>query len=344
MTRNQIGLAIAVLCLGLLTTSCKQKDSTVEQKQASLQGMDSQPESEDETPSKAKPISEEVKTALDNATATAGITLLSAGQGEKRLYRYNLQEDSTEKAVMKMNMNMQSKVNGQLSPTPRMPTFVMPMIVSSKKREGDYLALEVRYEKIEVEDVNDTPPQVVDQIVQSLAYLQDILITWELDNRGQMQNLEYQELAEIPAHARTMLNQIKDSFKNFFVFLPETEIGQNATWVFTIPGFSVGGVIQDLGMHYRVTKMDDTSITLDVTTLSAIHEQTLKDPSGVETTIFPAKSYNTGTIVVDTSTLVPVSNTYGESALNMSMTGGPLQDKTRQMETNTTLRVSVDRG
>ena len=303
------------------------------------------PATTDPTVAASRSASDSPRALLEQDYKTAGIHVIDTGGEPKESLRYTIAENATFTGVMRMHMDMRMTINGQSPPATKLPVMVMPMSIETGSMTDGQLPLTAVYLEMSLEETDGVPEQVQTGILQQINNLQGVKLTWNIDTRGTMTDLEFQTEGTVAPQIQKILEQTKQSFGNFFVVLPEEAVGPQAQWVMVLKDFAVGGIVQDIRAHYTVKEISDKHVTLDVTMLSVIEEQMIDDEQlkslNMTSKVFPAKNFTSGTMTIDLNKPLPHSEVSGTSKVIVETSGEAVGPTPQRMETEMDLKLSM---
>ncbi|MFN4895925.1 MAG: hypothetical protein ACK5GN_10960 [Pseudomonadota bacterium] len=295
-----------------------------------------------------KSVAFDPKATLETSTQKVGLYLLDPGEQPHHMFRYKLVSDADYRAVMKMNMNMTMKMNGQAAPTIKTPTMVTPLRIRSGTLDNGWLPLTGEYESVDVADTDGVSAEVISALKSQLQFLTQIKMNWQMDARGSIQKPNYEVPEDMPAQAKEIIDQTMQFFRNLLVVMPEEAIGNGATWLVVFDDMKIGGMTQTVRMLFVAREVMKDSLVADSTVLSVVPDQKIVpdqvELAGVTMKVFAAKNFSSGEIEINTNHLFPNSKLGGGGTMRMEMSGGPFQGQTRLMETNVEIKGELRRA
>jgi len=268
---------------------------------------------------------------LKNTEARNGLTLLEAGSGDKKVYKYNFPEESSSMAEMRVKMSSSSIINGQSVPTPPMPVIITPMEFKTVGEDQGKVKVEATYREARIEADPSVPDFLKEGTLQQMNRLIGITMSWEVDSQGELSNVTFPD--DLPADLKSLFEQTQRSMSNMFVGLPTEPIGENASWVLGIDSFNIGGIEQQLKILYKLVKIEGDSLELEMTTRSDIQEQEFDLPgAGAKAKAHAAVNYNFGKMKIKLSSLIPNSQVEGVSRIVVEVGGVQKIESTTDLE------------
>jgi hypothetical protein len=200
--------------------------------------------------------------------------------------------------------------------------MVMDTSVKSVSPEGD-IAYDMVMSDLTVADDPDAMPQMVEAMKTAMGGLKGMSVTGTMSNRGISKTIEAKTPADASPQARQTIEQMKDSFSNTGVVLPQEDIGRGAKWEVKQKVKSQGMTL-DQTTVYELVSIDGDQFTAKTTITQTAANQAIDNPAmqGMKMDLVKLSSKGSGEATVDLGQFVPTLATMDmrtESAMTMNM-------------------------
>jgi hypothetical protein len=206
---------------------------------------------------------------------------------------------------------------------------------------GD-IAYEVVMGDTSVADEPGALPQVVEGMKSALAGVKGMLVTGRVSSQGLSKGTEFKAPPGIEAQARQLMEQMKDSFAQMVVSLPEEAIGPGAKWEVRMP-IKSQGVTLDQTAACDLVSIEGERLKVRRATTQRASNQKIENPAmpGVKGDLTKMTGKGTGELQLDLGKLLPTAANaefHSESAMTFSMGG---QKQAMTMKSDMTVRLEA---
>lgn len=242
------------------------------------------------------------------------VELLEQGQEPRRELRLNLSNLQDETMVMDIDMSSHIEAGPQVMDID-LPTMQMVMDIDQKKvtQEGN-LSYHFTLREAKVMPGEGANPQMVAAMRQGLTSVQGVSGSGVVTPRGETLEASIEVPEGAPPQVKQQLDQMKGSLQQMSASLPEEPVGVGASWrvKMTMPGtaFEI-----EQTATYTIERFDGDAVVLNVEFKQEAPEQ-LMGPAGQQVKLTSLEGSGKGTIVLDSSRMVPRRS---EVTVDMSM-------------------------
>lgn len=158
------------------------------------------------------------------------VKLLSPGSDPKTALAFDLKPKSKQTTEMRMTIAMAVSQGGAQAAPSRLPevSVLLDVTTGSRTQEGD-IGVTGEVAKVLVLPKGDAEAAVAKEIAASLEPTKGLKVTYLVSPKGRARNLSV-DTAKVPARAKQMVEQLKQSFEAMSVPLPVEPIGVGARW------------------------------------------------------------------------------------------------------------------
>lgn len=270
--------------------------------------------------------------ALD---AHPDVRVLEEGTGDKKALRYHYSAGSKHVMLMRLQMGMSMKVGERTMPPVDLPAMLMRAVITMGQPDGELMPYEFAIPTApEVEAKEGTSEAVIAGLKASLGAMTGLKGTASVDARGATQEGKFVLDGKDNPQLAQLLDSMGQSMRQMSIPLPETAVGVGARWQ-ARQRMQMGGMtIYQVG-EYALESMDGDKLKLKVKLTQLGPKQTMDPPGlppGVKAELLDMRGAGEGTMDVDLTSLVPVSEVKVTSNTSMRMTNqGVPQDMTMTM-------------
>lgn len=247
----------------------------------------------------------------------ATVKLLEAGGGSKKELRYALRKGTTETMAMDINMSMKMSAGGQQMNAMDLPTMRMTMkLETAEVMAGGDAKVNIEFADAEVVDKPGLPPQVAEQMRQSMQKTKGLKGTATISPRGQASDVKFDVPADADPQTRQSIEQAKQQMSQMGTALPAEAVGTGARWEVTMPVESNGLKMTQVAT-YTLKELAADGATVDVAIRQSAPKQPMPQAGGMQ--LEKMEGTGTGTTKVQFNKLVPAEAT---ANIEMSMVMG----------------------
>jgi hypothetical protein len=274
-----------------------------------------------DTPAPANPTPEAVSaTPVPEAHAR----LLQAGAEPRKALRLHPKPGVKRTSTMTLKMGMEVQAGGNEGQPMKLPPIkmVMDTNVKSVSPEGD-ITYDMVMSDLTVADDPDALPQMVEAIKTAMGGLKGVSVAGTMSNRGISKSIEAKTPADATPQARQTIEQMKDSFCNTGVVLPQEAIGPGAKWEVKQKVKSQGMTL-DQTTVYELVSIDGDHFNAKTTMSQTAANQAVENPAmqGMKMDLVRLSTKGTGEATVDLGQFAPTLATMDmrtESTMTMNM-------------------------
>ncbi len=271
----------------------------------------------------------------------AKIVVENAGEGDKVALRYEYTAGVVTTAVMEMKMGMQISMGAMQQPMVNLPMMKMAMKLTNREvKTSGNLVYDFILDSVDVVPEADTPPQMVDSMRTALKDILGMNGNAEVTPRGITTSADMRMPANTNPQLASMMDSMKQQMSQMSVPLPEEPVGQGASWTVTTQ-VTTGGMLVTNQYKYTLSKIEGKVVEMKVSLLQTAEPQELKNPQlppGVTLKLQEFKSSGNGTVKMDLTKMVPISEISSETNMKMSVEKGA---ETQNMEQKMTLSLKL---
>ena len=276
------------------------------------------------------------------STLTAQVKLLEAGAEPRKVLRLHPNPGDKQTLSLTMKMAMEMKMGGVQSPATKLPAMTMTTDVTVKavSDNGD-ITYELVMGDTSVADEPGASPQVVEAMKSALAGGKGMSATGTISSRGFSKGTEFKAPPGANPQARQVMDQMRDSFSQMAVPLPEEAVGSGAKWEVSMPVKSQGMTI-DQTATCELVSIEGEHLTIKRTITQRAANQKIENPAmpGMKVDLTQMTGKGTSERTLDLGKLLPSAGTsdlHSEAAMALDM-GGQKQ----AISTKTDLNVRLE--
>lgn len=305
---------------------------------AALSAKISSPAESDEATGKREARPE---TKAAGANTTTQVKLLEAGAEPRKVLRLHPKPGDKQTLGLTMKMAVEMKIGEIEAPAMKLPamTMTMDLTVKTVAADGD-IAYETVMSDASVAEDPDVLPQVAEAMKSSLGRVKGLSGTGTMSNRGFSKGTDIKAPAGADPQTRQTVEQMKESFAQFALALPEEAVGPGAKWEVKMPLNSQGMTINQTAT-YQLVSVEGERVTAKSIIAQSASNQKIQNPAMPALMIDVKKMAGTGTgeITLDLAQAMPAhGNTDSHSELSMEMnTSGQKQPMTMKVDLNVRL-------
>lgn len=300
-------------------------------------------------PTVAEPGAEKAPEAVADQSAVAGIPIaefpaldalpdvrvLEEGSGDKKVLRYRYSAGSKHVMLMRLQMGMSMKVGERAMPPVDLPAMLMRAVITMGQPDGELMPYEFAVPAApEVEAKEGTSEAIIAGLKASLGAMTGLKGTASVDARGATREGKFALDGKENPQLAQLVDSMGQSMRQMSVPLPEAAVGVGARWQ-ARQRLEMGGMtIYQVG-EYTLEAMDGDKLKLKVKLTQLGPKQTMDPPGlppGVKAELVDMRGVGEGTMDVELTSLVPVSQVKvtSNTAMRMTTQGAP-QEMTMTM-------------
>jgi hypothetical protein len=287
----------------------------------------------------SRPATEPEPATTVSPRATAGqtqIKLIAAGAEPLAVYRLQAAPGSQQNVKMSVAMSMTMGVPGMSGEAMKLPVIQLGAKVTTKSvADNQDVSYEAVFEKVEVAADAEAEPMLRQAMEQQMSGLKGVVVTGRLSDRYQSKQADVKLPPGVDASTRESLEQMKGTFVNPALTLPEEPIGVGAKWEVRTQQ-KENNINVDLVATHELTAAADGQLTIKTTTTRGATNQKIANPMmpGLQVDLTKLTGSKKEEFVLDLAKLLPVtyqSEDWSEMSMAMNQ-GGQRQTMTMKME------------
>ena len=268
------------------------------------------------------------------------ITVVDVGAEPRRLLRYELTPDATERMELTSKIRMRTAFTNTVLETGQssadFPTIKNVNLIMVTSLGADGLA-SVRSEVENITVLDDVvDPALRARTEADVAQLKGSRVSWRMTPSGRISDVAVEAPNASPSR-RNRLSNLADAVRETSVMFPAAAIGIGATWQVTSE-HSSAGVTWNRTATYRLKALTDSSATIDAQFVMRAPSQALSVEPNASTKLTSGTSNANGELIVPLRGLVATGSAQGTSEMNLLIVRGRLRI-TSTVQTETLLSV-----
>jgi hypothetical protein len=260
----------------------------------------------------------------------ADVKLLSPGNEPRKALRLTTKAGDKQRAEMTLQMGMGA--GGEMMKIPAIK-LVFDIETKSVTPEGDIIT-EMLIADVTL-DEGGGAPQIAEAMKATLGTVKGMVIASTISNRGVTKKVDVKYPPGTDPTARQSMEQMKDSFMNAQVLLPEEAVGPDAKWEVTQKIKNQGMTI-DQKITQHLVAMEENILTIETLIEQNAANQKVANPAMPQLKVDLTKltGSSKGQMKVDLAKIFPTSAEIDGGA-EMVMSAGPgAQTMTMKTEAN----------
>jgi hypothetical protein len=273
--------------------------------------------------------------------ANVQLKLLSPGAEPHTVLRIRAKADEAQTVDMTIKLAMGMGGGAAAGEMMKIPAIKLSLSVLPKTvAEGGDINCELRIEDAGLADETGSAPQMVEAMKASLGGVKGMLIMKTISDRGFNKKTELKVAPGTDATARQTMEQMKDSFSNTELLLPEEAVGPGAKWEVKQKIKAQGMTIDQTTTHELVS-VDGNTLTVRSSVEQHAANQKVSNPMMPQLKVDLTKMTGSGSAqtTLDLAKVLPVAaTTEGHMEMLMSAGAGD-QAQTMTMKAGTSVRL-----
>ncbi len=269
------------------------------------------------------------------------VKLLQAGAEPRKALRLHPKAGEKQSMAMTLQIGVEVKMGQMQNPPMKFPpmTMAMEVTVQDVAPDGDITYEAVMGDTAVAEDPGANP-QIIQGLRSALGGIKGMSLSGKVSSRGLSKGFELKAQGGQDAQAAQIMDQMKDSFGNMSVDLPEEPVGIGGKWEVRMPIKSQGMTINQTAV-YELVSIEGEQIKAKSTLTQAAANQKIRNPAmpGMDMNLVKMNGAGTADMVYDLTRLWPAQASIKmrtDSSLGVNA-GGQKQT----MSTRTDLSVSL---
>jgi hypothetical protein len=236
-------------------------------------------------------------------------------------------------------MDMTMAVDGQVMPKldPLPIEMIMDLEVKKVEENGDIYA-DFLYSEVNINNNSNTPPELVENMRAQLQQIVGLKGLFVIDSQGNNKEVNFILPEGMDVNYKQMFEKMVDSLKQLSSPLPVEEVGIGAQWQVSNT-LNFNGINLNQVAVYKLSKLEETALTLDVTLQQQAAPQPVNlpgQPANVSVNLVSMDSKGSGKVLMSLDKLIPINGTMSM----ISNTKMNLKNTTDPKETNMDMNVS----
>lgn len=281
------------------------------------------------------------KSAVGSGAQPSGVDvkLLSAGNEPRKALRLAPKAGDTQKALMTLQMAM-GPGGGELMKIPAIK-IALQIETKSVTPEGD-INNEMRIEDVTLDEASGGAAQMAEAMKAGLGTVKGMVVASTITDRGVSKKVEVKYPAGADPTARQAMEQMKDSFMNTQVVLPEEAVGPDAKWEIK-QKIKTQGMTIDQKVTQHLVSVAENVVTMESVIEQSAANQKVANPAMPQLKVDLTKltGSSKGQMTVDLSKVLPTAATIdGGAEMLMSAGSGP-QAASMTMKTEANIKIEA---
>jgi hypothetical protein len=244
------------------------------------------------------------ESASNRADDPTGVALVSPGEGERALLRYDVAAGVSASALARIEMVVRTRIGGQDRPPQDMPVLAFRYTVETTERVGDAIRCRVRYDELTLSAGSD--PELDARLSEMMAPLRRATADAVIDARGGISGVEMHVPADLTPEMRTMASQLEEALRQLVPPLPEEPVAIGAVWTDEGPVQMSTGLTLHQRATYRLVSRAGSRIELALETEAYAEPGPL--PGAESATLLSLTGRGSGSLVITFDSVVPESS------------------------------------
>lgn len=279
-------------------------------------------------------------TAKPAVVASSPVKLLDAGAEPRQVLRWHPKPGDRQQLDVTLKLGIVMKAGEMEVPAMDLPGIKFPMELTVKEvtPDGDIVYEMVMGKAGIVEGAGESPQ--AEAIKTALGNVEGMTGTGRFTSRGISKGAEIKTAPNADPQLRQAMDQVKQTFAQISVPLPEEPVGAGAKWELKLPIKSQGMTINQAA-SYELVSMEGDKMTATTTIKQQAANQKIQNPAmaGMKMDLTKMEGNGTGKIVCDLARILPSAGTMDlktEMAMGMDVGG---QKQNMNMNVNIGLRL-----
>jgi hypothetical protein len=293
--------------------------------------------------SKEAPSGGETQPGQSGTKATDQVKLLDAGAEPRAVLRLHPKTGDKQTLGMTMKIAMNIKAGEMPEQAMKLPAITMPMDVTVKSvaDNGD-ITYEMVMGEASLSDEPGAAPMVAEAMKSSISKLNGLTGTGIVSNRGITKSVEMKIPADADPQIRQVMDQMKESFSNVGVLLPEEAVGPGAKWEAKMPLKSQGMTIAQT-LRYQLAAIEGERLAAKMEISQSAANQKIQSPAmpGLKVDLTRMEGTGAGDLTLDLAQVLPSQLTmdmHSEMSMGMNIAG---QKQTMSMTMDLNMRLEA---
>lgn len=281
----------------------------------------------------------EVSGKISNATAASpaqvepqspgsgslNVKLLDVGGEPRAVLRLHPKTADNQVLGMSMRPTLEMKMGEMTNPPMKMPGMNLVLDVSVKDvSPGGDIAYQIVFADATPTEDAGGDPQMTEAIKSALSRLKGLSGNGTVSDRGFDKGSQFKVPADVNPQARQAFQQLKETFSNLTIPLPEEAIGPGAKWEARSKVQSQG-ITLDQTATYQLVSLDGDRAAIKTTLSQNAANQKIQNPvmPGMQTELIKMVATGTGDFSLLLTQILPSTGTIEfHSEVNMDMNMG----------------------
>ena len=283
----------------------------------------------------------DTKSVVGGSAPASGVEvkLLSAGNEPRKALRLAPKAGDLQKALMTLQMSM-GPGGGELM---KIPAIKIAFQVETKSvtPEGD-INDEILIEDVTLDEASGGAPQMAEAMKAALGTVKGMVVANTISDRGASKKVEVKYPAGADPTARQSMEQMKDSFLNAQVVLPEEAVGPDAKWEIK-QKIKTQGMTIDQKVTQHLVAVEENVLTIESVIEQSAANQKVANPAMPQLKVDLTKltGSSKGQMTVDLSKILPTAATIDGGAEMLMSTGSGAQAASMTMKTEANIKIEA---
>jgi len=282
----------------------------------------------------------DAKTGAGSSAQPSGVDvkLLSAGNEPRKALRLAPKAGDMQKAMMTLQMAM-GPGGGELM---KIPAIKIAFEVETKSVAPEGINNEIRIEDVTLDEASGGAPQMAEAMKAALGTVKGMVIANTITDRGASRKVEVKYPPGADPTARQSMEQMKDSFMNAQVLLPEEAVGPDAKWEMK-QKIKTQGMTIDQKVTQHLVAVEENVLTIESVIEQSAANQKIANPAMPQLKMDLSKltGSSKGQMTVDLSKILPTKAAINGGAEMSLSTGSGAQATSMTMKTEANITIEA---
>ena len=282
----------------------------------------------------------DTKSVVGSSAQPSGVEvkLLSAGNEPRKALRLVPKAGDIQKALMTLQMAM-GPGGGELM---KIPAIKIAFEIETKSVTPEGINNEIRIEDVTLDEASGGAPQMAEAMKAALGTVKGMVIANTITDRGDPKKVEVKYPAGADPTARQSMEQMKESFLNAQVVLPEEAVGPDAKWELK-QKVKAQGMTIDQKVTQHLVAVEENVLTMESLIEQSAANQKVANPAMPQLKVDLSKltGSSKGQMTVDLSRILPTKAAIEGGAEMVLSSGSGAQAASMTMKTEANIKIEA---
>ena len=271
-------------------------------------------------------------------TATTQVKLLKAGGEPRKVLRLHPSPGDKQTLGMTVKIGVETRVGEAETPAMKLPLLKITLnaTVREVSDKGD-ITYELVVGDTSVSEEAEGTPEIAEAMKTVFAGVRGMSATGTMSSRGLSKGIDFKVPAGSDPQTRQAMDQMKETFTQLVVPLPEEAVGPGARWEVRMPIKSQGMTIEQTAT-YEVVSLEGERLATKSAVVQHAANQKVQNPAmpGLKLDLTEMAGKGTAELTLDLAKLLPAkgaSDFHSETSLALNL-GGQNQPMSVKMDLN----------